>query len=265
MTDVYKPTTQESDNISPLKDHFKVSGDQIFATLQGEGLFPEEGGTAGLPAIFLRLHFCNLACSWCDTKYTWDKTRAEFWQESENWTIEETAQKLSNLWDQTEWEAKFGKTGPKRLVVTGGEPLLQQDKIAQLIKILPGWSIEIETNGTVPPSDALLSCQINSSPKLSNSGNLKVLRYKPDVLKRINNWPNSWFKFVVQDETDLTEVEEIVKACKLSKDKVLIMPEGYTLDDVKKHAALVAKAVIKHGWRIGRRNQLTWFGTKRRT
>ena len=39
---------------------------EIFTSIQGEGI------TCGLASIFVRLSLCNLACSFCDTKYTWD-------------------------------------------------------------------------------------------------------------------------------------------------------------------------------------------------
>ena len=52
----YQVTVDDRLRIKPQADMLKVSGDQIFATLQGEGV------TAGSKAIFLRLHFCNLAC-----------------------------------------------------------------------------------------------------------------------------------------------------------------------------------------------------------
>ena len=39
---------------------------EIFYSIQGEG------ANVGKPAVFLRMGLCNLKCSWCDTKYTWD-------------------------------------------------------------------------------------------------------------------------------------------------------------------------------------------------
>lgn len=264
---VYQPTSEEKVKISPVPGCFKVSGDKVFATLQGEGLFEEEGGTAGCPSVFLRLQFCNLKCGktggWkCDTGYTWDADRAEYWQEPEDWTIDRTKEEIEKAWAEKFSDIDRSK---KRVVVTGGEPLLQQDKIAELVELMPEWSFEIETNGTIEPGDRLKRCQINCSPKLANSGNELNIRYRPEVLRVINSWDKSWFKFVVNDSVDFDEIKKIVEDCELSSNKVLIMPEGYTLDAVNQHKEVIKDKVAQMGWRITNRNQLIWFGTKRRT
>lgn len=255
--EIYKSTVEDRTRIKPHPDALKVSGDQIFATLQGEGV------TAGQPAIFLRLHFCNLACSWCDTGYTWDKNREEFWKEPIDWTLSETAHNVEDAWAE-----KFGGQIPdseRRIVITGGEPLLQQKKIADLLGYLPNWKVEIETNGTIAPLPELHDCQINCSPKLENSNNSKNRRFRPEVLKIINELPDSWFKFVVTAQEDLEEIDQIVKECNLTPQKILIMPEGSTLDATTAHLILVEEGVKEKGWNITKRNQLEWFGNKRRT
>ena len=65
--------------------------------------------------------------------------------------------------------------GIKHLVVAGGEPLIQQTELNNVLLPLKmeGYYIEIETNGTIPPTNSLLSLadQWNVSPKLENSGN----------------------------------------------------------------------------------------------
>ena len=79
------------------------------------------------------------------------------------------------------------------------------------------------------------------------------------------NFPTSWFKFVVNDVSDFEEIKLIVSDGKLKADKILIMPEGFTLEAVSNHLKAIEKDVASLGWRITNRNQLLWFGTKRRT
>lgn len=255
--EIYRPTVEDKTRIKSHPDTLKMSGDQVFATLQGEGI------TAGKPSVFLRLHFCNLACSWCDTGYTWNKNREEFWKEPVDWTFSEAANNI-----EFAWMKRFGgqvSDSEKRIVITGGEPLLQQKKIVDLLSFLPNWKVEIETNGTIAPLPQLYGCQINCSPKLENSNNSKNRRYKPEVLKVINDLPNSWFKFVVTTQSDLEEIGQIVKECNLNTQKILIMPEGTTLDTTTAHLSLFEEDVKKKGWNVTKRNQLEWFGSKRRT
>ncbi len=259
IQEIYKPLPEDRERVKPHPDKLKISGDGVFATLQGEGI------TAGLPSVFLRLHYCNLACGalggWlCDTWYTWDPSKREFWQEPQDWSYEETAARIRDA-----WELAFSDQHQKRLVITGGEPLLQQRKIIRLLQELPEWEVEIETNGTILPAPELGSCQFNCSPKLNNSGNTLERRYKPNVLETINNLPKSQFKFVVICESDFYEIDKIIKGCSLSPEKILIMPEGHTREEVDTHLGLIREAVESRGWRVALRNQLIWFGPKRRT
>jgi len=259
MPEVYQPTQADIARLRNDPDQFKVSGDGVFPTLQGEGI------TTGKPAVFFRLNFCNLACGFtsgwkCDTWYTWDKTRPEFWKEPEDWPIDYAVAQIESAWS----EGFSGQTG-KRLVITGGEPLMQQKKIAKLLERMPGWAVEIETNGTIMPIPELSNCQFNCSPKLDNSGNTRRRRYKPEVLRHINSLPNSQFKFVVVEPSDMEEIQGIVDECRLDSVKVLIMPEGQTVDEVDLHAGLVRDEVAKRNWQLTMRSQLIWFGSKRRT
>lgn len=259
MIETYQPSKSDIERLRPRAEMLKVSGDGVFATFQGEGL------TAGLPSVFLRLHYCNLTCGvpngWkCDTAYTWDKRTAEYWQEPQDWSYEETASSVEKA-----WFSRFGDEQDRRLVITGGEPLIQQRKIAMLLDRLPGWNVEIETNGIIIPIPELHTCQFNCSPKLSNSGNSSRRRYKPEVLRAINNLPGSQFKFVVVDQMDLEEVAQIVTDCELDQEKILVMPEGRTANEVEVKAGKLKSAVEAKGWKLTMRNQLIWYGPKRRT
>jgi len=246
MTGIYRPREDERLKLKMKPEQFKVSGDQIFFSLQGEG------ESIGMPAVFLRLHLCNLHCNWCDTKYTWDKSSSEFWQESEDWNFDKTLKEIS-------------KYPVSRLVITGGEPMLQQGRIARLVRLIPDWKVEIETNGTIAPLSLLAQkCQFNVSPKLENSGNSLQLRYKPEVLKTFNTLPETTFKFVIQTERDLEEIDKIVKDCGLDSAKIIIMPEGKTRDEIRNHAIAVIEQVRQRGWRLLPRLQVMLWGAKRR-
>lgn len=243
---VYKPTTAEIERTKKKHGYLKVSGDGIFYSIQGEGQ------TMGQPAVFLRLHNCNLHCSWCDTKYTWDSKRPEYWKENKNWSISLTIKKLK-------------KYKCKRLVITGGEPLLQQTEISQLVNMIPGWEIEIETNGTVMPSQNLSKkCQFNVSPKLTNSGNDFSIRIKPAVLEFLNSLQKTNFKFVVRNKTDINEVDCIVKKCGLDKRKIIIMPEGITSEEIVTYAINIINDIKTRGWRILPRWHIFLWGNIRR-
>jgi organic radical activating enzyme len=82
--------------------------------------FQGEGPSCGTPAVFIRLSRCNLACSWCDTKYTWDWAHYDPRKESARLAVAALA----------EWALSMR---PGLVVITGGEPLLQQLKLALLV------------------------------------------------------------------------------------------------------------------------------------
>ena len=239
-------------------DTLLVSGDKCFFSLQGEG------DSIGKPAIFLRLHLCNLQCSFCDTPYTWNTKDKRFYTEPERWTIKETIKKIQ-------------KYPCDRLVITGGEPLLQRKVLVKFLDLLfpnhmsttyqRDWNIEIETNGTLPPllfeKQHRRDIQYNVSPKLDNSGNLEVIRYRPNVLKEFNSLSLTSFKFVVTGNKDLEEIEKIVQDCQLDRDKIILMPEGIKQEDVARHGRAVAELCKEKGWRLIPRLHILLWGNKR--
>lgn len=239
----------------PGKNAFLASGDGLFYTIQGEG------PTIGMPAVFLRLHLCNLACDWsksggeiCDAWYTWDATRKEFWTEHHVLTF-------NDVFDYMQ------KHFCRRLVITGGEPFLQKSAIEQFLSKCPvDYAIEIETNGTIPPGYIIASSpqvQINCSPKLKNSSNTREKAIAPDALQEINGCPNSNFKFVVMDYDDLTEIEYIIDEYELSHDKVIIMPEGTSAEVLSNRLKLLVDWVRDKRFRITPRLQCFIWGNKR--
>lgn len=97
---------------------------EVFLTIQGEGPL------AGTPAIFCRLEKCNLACKWCDSEF-------------------DSGYSISLKKLLTEVNQARGESGAQLVVITGGEPLLQNIKpFCSNLNSL-GYRVQIETAGTV--------------------------------------------------------------------------------------------------------------------
>jgi organic radical activating enzyme len=102
---------------------------EIFASVQGEGL------RQGEPTIFVRLAGCNLRCGFCDTKRAWRGGR--------EMAVEKIVEEVGRLRRDypTTW-----------VCLTGGEPLAQDVRPLILRLRAEGYRVQIETNGTFPPS-----------------------------------------------------------------------------------------------------------------
>jgi len=230
---------------------------EIFHTLQGEG------ASLGAPAIFLRLSLCNLHCHWCDTPYTWN------W-EGTPWPHQDGVKfsKAEQIIELTPAEIAplISNYQCDRLVITGGEPLLQQTQLSELIPLLPSIAfIEIETNGTQIPSGpfAAIPTQFNVSPKLSNSGIKEELRLKPNALSFFSSRENALFKFVVCNSTDLTEVLDLQKAFQIPSSRIFLMPEGRDAETLEKRSLWLADICRDHGFRFSPRLHVLLWGNQR--
>ena len=97
---------------------------EIFHSLQGEGPFQ------GFPTVFVRFTGCDLRCTWCDTAYAFQGGRTM---------------------SRDEILAAVSSYSCRRLCLTGGEPLLQ-DELPLLAQSLleAGWSVSVETGGHRP-------------------------------------------------------------------------------------------------------------------
>lgn len=220
---------------------------EIFASIQGEGV------SAGLPSTFIRLAICNLRCTWCDTAYTWDWERYDRGEQTMPLSIESAIDNITAL-------------PPRNVVITGGEPLIQRRQLEPLVQDLKvrGFRIEVETNSTVSPGELReLVDQFNVSPKLANSGNEGLIRIATPVLREFASLDTANFKFVVQDEADLAEVEDLCRQFAISAARIVLMPEGRTAAELTARSPWLAETCTQRGYRFSTRLHILIWGDKR--
>ena len=224
---------------------------EVFASLQGEG------PSAGRPSVFVRLSNCNLACTWCDTAYTWRFSGPGAFERKANQVT------LS----EAEAAARIAALGQHRLVITGGEPLLQTPALARMIALLPAMHIEVETNGTIAPPPALdaLVQQYNVSPKLAHSGNPASLALSPQSLARWAENPRAWFKFVVAEPGDLAEVLALQAAHQIPAHRIFLMAEGRDSETLRARGRWLAQICAAHGFSWSDRLHIHLYGDTRGT
>lgn len=224
-------------------------------TLQGEG------PSSGLPVVFLRLGLCNLACTWCDTPYTWD------WDGKGTGTAYDPEQEMVALTIPEVYERLRALMGDKvyTVVISGGEPMMQQQRLIPLVRRLyeAGYDVEVETNGTLLPQPEFVGyvTRFNVSPKLLHSGNDPRKAIKPRVLDAYEATCKAAFKFVVAGDADLPEVEALVEECSLTD--VWLMPEGTTPEELLPRLPFVFNAAVERGWCFTPRVHALTFGAIR--
>ncbi|MEX2682538.1 MAG: 7-carboxy-7-deazaguanine synthase QueE [Candidatus Sigynarchaeota archaeon] len=210
---------------------------ETFRSIQGE----VQG--IGRQAFFVRTAGCNLGnkCTVdCDTRYSWDV-------ESGNSSYEMSV-------------AAIGKeiiaSGVSAVVITGGEPLLQQAEVVKLVHLVPGIDWFIETNGTIDPVDILHDDErifFNVSPKLPS------FDPSPFPLDR------SIFKHVVNPGSDdLAAWEDRMRSMPaIVKQRVYFMPASRTRAQYLENAPAVALWCNANGFNFGPREHMVVFEGKR--
>ena len=220
---------------------------EIFKSIQGEG------PNFGKPAIFLRTAQCNLKCTWCDTKYTWDWKNYDFQKEVKEMTTDEVKDAISAL-------------EIKHLVITGGEPLLQQDDLADLLSFLkPDFYVEVETNCTILPNKMLteLVDQWNVSPKTENSGNPLELYEDSECYYFFANQENCFFKYVVENETDIPEIKKFVTKYKIPEKRVQLMAQASTKEEISMREKSISELAKSHNFEFSPRLHVAMWGSQR--
>ena len=220
---------------------------EIFKSIQGEG------PNFGKPAIFLRTAQCNLKCTWCDTKYTWDWENYDYTKEVKEMTLEEIKEQILDL-------------EIKHLVITGGEPLLQQDDLADLLSFLkPDFYVEIETNCTILPNKMLtdLVDQWNVSPKTENSGNPLELYENNECYYFFANQENCFFKYVVEDESDIPEIKKFVTKYNIPENHVQLMTQASTKEEISAREKSISELAKTNNFLFSPRLHVAMWGAQR--
>lgn len=229
--------------MSEHTDSLKVA--EHFYSVQGEGQ------TVGTPSVFLRLSMCNFSCTFCDTVDVWTKgTRMSF-------------DELDKMFEDSSYYSFMQKRNA-HLVLTGGDPLIQQENLVGMFRRMAEFErqperffVEVETQGYIQPSKEFVAYvrQWNVSPKLANSGMPESKRINLDIL----NWhanTTSCFKFPVTTFEDLKEVESIVRKTKIKRSRVFLMPIASTRAAYEALSKEVARFCLMSGFRFGQRLHL---------
>ncbi len=145
---------------------------EIYYSIQGES------SKAGLPCVFVRLTYCNLRCTYCDTEYAF--------YEGVDMSIEEIIEKVNQF-------------GCRLVEITGGEPLVQKESL-DLMKILcdKGYEVMLETGGSLPIDKVDKRVMIVMDLKCPSSGMEKKNRY--ENIQHLK--PDDEVKFVIGDRND---------------------------------------------------------------
>lgn len=241
------------------------AGPEIFHTIQGEGV------SAGCPAVFIRASRCNLHCVWCDTDHTWNFEGTPWPHAKDPQPGYAKHRKADVTLELAPAEAarRILSFGCPRVVITGGEPLLQEAEFLAMIRLIraemPDCVFEVETNATRIPSPDFAGAvdQFNVSPKLSNSGVAELLRLNPDALHHFAQSPNAWFKFVVTRPADLAEIQALRTRFEIPHSRILLMPEGRTSTELDRNAPWLAETCRELGFRFCDRLHIRLWGDRR--
>ena len=175
----------------------KLKINEIYHSIQGESTF------TGLPCIFIRLTYCNLRCSYCDSEYTF--------YEGYDMTIKEIMNKIKNY-------------SSNLVLVTGGEPLFQKNCIELLNTLVnKKYNVLLETSGSLTIKDV---------PK--EVVNIIDFKCPSSKMEKKNLWdninylkPTDEVKFVIENKDDYEWSKNIIKKYKISDLCTVLLSPSY--------------------------------------
>ena len=237
---------------------------ELYSCLQGEGKY------IGIPHILIRVSGCKLRCqfrdSFCDTPYA-------------SWPPEKGKFTLDDIVDFYEVNSQI-----KHTMITGGGPTSHPKLLKELCRIGKDYNhlVTIETEGSeFVQTNA--DC-ISLSPKLSNSTPIpgtympyidrevtekdrlkhEKWRCNYDAMEQlIYNHSDYQLKPVISSEEDLTELDYIQDRLDIPNEKVWLMPEGVTDDELTKRRRWLMEYATEHGYNFTDRLHIIVYGDKR--
>ena len=177
---------------------------EIFYSIQGES------SQIGRPCVFVRLTYCNLRCTYCDTEYAF--------YDGKDMTIKEIVTEID-------------KYKCNLVEITGGEPLMQ-DEVRELMRILSerDYMLMLETGGSLPIAVVDKRVKIIMDLKTPSSGMEKKNLYDNlNFLKKFDE-----VKFVIGNREDYDWSKNIIKLYKLiDKATVLMSPVFNEINNIE--------------------------------
>ena len=173
---------------------------EIFASIDGEG------SRQGLLTTFLRLHDCNIRCSYCDTTYSYgiDSIFTEM-------TVAEVANVIESL-------------GNHRITITGGEPLLQESAVVELIDELNRRKAETMQDNTSGQAGSTCIIDIDKFDKremLNNSLYDFNIETNGTIIPSFHR-DNVWFTYDYKTPSSLAEESMNIDIFKVATERDLI-------------------------------------------
>jgi 7-carboxy-7-deazaguanine synthase len=170
---------------------------EIFYSIQGES------SSAGLPCVFVRLTWCNLRCTWCDSEYTFTG--------GADLSVDEVLAQVKSY-------------GCNLVEITGGEPLVQKRECCELVRRLcdENFQVLIETGGSLDVS--VLDHRARRIIDVKCPGSGEAERNLWSNLETLN--PQDEIKFVIADRGDFDYALDVISKYQLDKREpsVLISP-----------------------------------------
>lgn len=205
---------------------------ELFETIQGEGSF------TGQPSIFIRLQGCPVACSWCDTKHTW---QIELSEEVSQGTMlaktQETSQWAAMTVEQILALVKEKGFQAKHIVITGGEPcMVDLTPLCSAFEQL-GYSTQVETSATfdIHVTD---KCWVTVSPKMNMRGGYPILN---SAMVRANE-----IKHPIATEQHVSDLKRLLKEHHIENTPIYLQP----ISQKTRATELAIATCIANNWRL---------------